>query len=126
MIQTTTKVIKSFLAPLKSNSLHCSRRECSCVFSMKYYNQCVYLLHVSQHILPGVKHSFAFFRVQLVDKVCGVVLIAVLIPTHKHRWSEIKAVKHQPLSPCYCDIRAAVQNVQELTSTLNLFTPQTA
>lgn len=41
-----------------------------------------YLLHVSQHILPAVKHPPPFFRVQLVDKVCGVVFIRVLIPTN--------------------------------------------
>lgn len=41
---------------------------------------CVYLLHVSQDILPAVKDSFALFSVQLVDEVSGVVLTGVLIP----------------------------------------------
>lgn len=40
----------------------------------------LYLLHVSQDILPAVKHSFALFAVQLIDEVSGVVLTAVLIP----------------------------------------------
>lgn len=47
-----------------------------------YFLQCgiTYLLHVSQHILPAVKHSLSFFRVQLVDEVGSVVFITVLIP----------------------------------------------
>lgn len=40
-----------------------------------------HLLHVSQHILPAVKHSLPLFSVQLVDEVCSVVFITVLIPT---------------------------------------------
>lgn len=39
-----------------------------------------YLLHVSQHVLPAVEHSSAFFRVQLVDEVRGVVHVGVLVP----------------------------------------------
>ena len=38
-----------------------------------------YLLHVSQYVLPAVKHPPAFFRVQLVDEVCCVVFITVLV-----------------------------------------------
>lgn len=45
-----------------------------------YNGKSAHLLHVSQHILPAVKHPPAFFRVQLIDEVCCVVLIAVLIP----------------------------------------------
>lgn len=40
----------------------------------------LYLLHVSQHILPAVEHAPPFFRVQLVDEICGVVVVAVLVP----------------------------------------------
>lgn len=40
----------------------------------------MYLLHVSQHILPAVKHSFTLLRIQLVDKVSSVVFIGVLVP----------------------------------------------
>lgn len=43
---------------------------------------------MTEHILPGVEHSFSFFRVQLVDEVCRVVFIAVLIPTHTHTVKE--------------------------------------
>lgn len=35
---------------------------------------------MSQHVLPGVKHPFAFLGVQLVDEVRRVVVVAVLIP----------------------------------------------
>lgn len=45
-----------------------------------YNGKSAHLLHVSQHILPAVKHPPAFFRVQLIDEVCCVVVIAVLIP----------------------------------------------
>ena len=38
-----------------------------------------YLLHVTQHVLPAVKHPFAFFRIQLVDEVGGVVFTAALV-----------------------------------------------
>lgn len=40
----------------------------------------MYLLHVSQHILPAVKHSFTLLSIQLIDKVSSVVFIGVLIP----------------------------------------------
>lgn len=39
-----------------------------------------YLLHVTQNILPAVKHSLALLGVELIDEVCGVVFITVLIP----------------------------------------------
>ena len=54
------------------------------LFCIQNGNQCdeAYLLHVTQHILPAVKHSPPFFRVQLVDEVCRVVLVTVLIPTN--------------------------------------------
>ncbi len=56
---------------------HVHNRMCVCV--------CLYLLHVSQDVLPAVKDSFALFTVQLVDEVSGVVLTAVLIPVkHTH------------------------------------------
>lgn len=35
---------------------------------------------MAQDVLPAVKHSSALLRVQLVDKVSGEVLIAVLVP----------------------------------------------
>lgn len=42
-----------------------------------------YLLHVTQDVLPTVEHSSTLLSVQLVDEICGEVLIAVLIPkTH--------------------------------------------
>lgn len=37
------------------------------------------LLHVAQDVLPAVKHASALLSVQLVDKVSGEVLVAVLI-----------------------------------------------
>lgn len=40
----------------------------------------MYLLHVSQHILPAVKHSFTLLRIQLVDEVSSVVFVGVLVP----------------------------------------------
>lgn len=46
-------------------------------------NGCVYLLHVSQHILPAVKHSSTLLRIQLVDEVSSVVFTGVLVPKGK-------------------------------------------
>lgn len=43
----------------------------------------MHLLHVSQHILPAVKHSSALLRIQLVDKVSSVVFTRVLVPSGK-------------------------------------------
>lgn len=37
------------------------------------------LLHVTQDVLPAVKHSSALLRVELVDEVSGEVLVAVLV-----------------------------------------------
>lgn len=39
-----------------------------------------YLLHVTQNVLPAVKHSPAFLGIELIDEVSGVVFITVLIP----------------------------------------------
>lgn len=39
-----------------------------------------YLLHVAQYILSAVKHSVPFLGVELINKVCCVVFIAVFIP----------------------------------------------
>lgn len=44
-----------------------------------------YLLHVSQHILPAVEHPLPLFAVELVDEVCGVVVIGVLIPKNREK-----------------------------------------
>lgn len=49
-----------------------------CVFLFMIY--VLYLLHVTQNILPAVKNSPAFLRIELIDEVCGVVFITVLIP----------------------------------------------
>ena len=38
------------------------------------------LLHVSEDVLPAVEHASPLLRVQLVDEVCGEVLVAVLVP----------------------------------------------
>lgn len=43
----------------------------------------VYLLHVSQHVLPAVKHPSALLRIQLVDEVSSVVYVGVLVPKGK-------------------------------------------
>ncbi len=62
---------------------HVHNRMCVCVCVCVCV--CLYLLHVSQDVLPAVKDSFALFTVQLVDEVSGVVLTAVLIPVkHTH------------------------------------------
>lgn len=50
---------------------------------------CVYvcetdLLHMTEDVLPTVKHSSSLLSVQLVDEVSGEVFIAVLIPKKKH------------------------------------------
>ena len=37
-----------------------------------------------QDILPTVEHASALLRVQLIDEVCGVVLVAVLVPGTQH------------------------------------------
>jgi hypothetical protein len=34
---------------------------------------------VTQHIFPAVKHSFAFFGVQLVNEVSGIIFTAAFI-----------------------------------------------
>lgn len=39
------------------------------------------LLHVPQDVFPAVKDPFALLGVEVVDEICGVVLIAALIPT---------------------------------------------
>lgn len=65
---------------------------CMCVYVIVYMSMCFHLLHVAEDILPTVKHSLPFLWVELVDEVCGVVLIGVLIPakqqtsalTHTH------------------------------------------
>lgn len=41
------------------------------------------LLHMTEDVLPTVKHSSSLLSVQLVDEVSGEVLIAVLI-SKKH------------------------------------------
>lgn len=38
------------------------------------------LLHVTKDVLPAVEHPPSLLGVQLVDKIGGEVLIAVLIP----------------------------------------------
>lgn len=56
---------------------------------------CLYLLHVSQDVLPAVKDSFALFTVQLVDEVSGVVLTAVLIPVkYRHAYKHTSLLLH--------------------------------
>ena len=39
---------------------------------------------MSKHVLPAVKHPFPLLRVQLVDEICGEVLVGVLIPVTSH------------------------------------------
>lgn len=58
---------------------------------------CVYvcetdLLHMTEDVLPTVKHSSSLLSVQLVDEVSGEVFIAVLIPkkkTHKSQGQQV-------------------------------------
>lgn len=57
----------------------------------------VYLLHVSQHILPAVKHSFTLLCIQLVDKVSSVVFIGVLVPKERKMNLTIAFSRHIPL-----------------------------
>lgn len=35
---------------------------------------------MSQHVLPAVENPLPLLRVQLVDEVCGVVVVGVLVP----------------------------------------------
>lgn len=54
----------------------------------------MYLLHVSQHILPAVKHSSSLLRIQLVDKVSSVVFIRVLVPNRiKSNFIHVDAIQ---------------------------------
>ena len=39
-----------------------------------------YLLHVPQHVFPAVEDALPFLRVEVVDEVGGVVLVAPLVP----------------------------------------------
>lgn len=41
------------------------------------------LLHMPEHILPAVKHTLALLRVQVKDKVRGVVGVGFLISEKK-------------------------------------------
>lgn len=43
------------------------------------------LLHVTEDVLPAVKHSSALLGVQLVDEVSGEVLVGVLISKNTQR-----------------------------------------
>lgn len=45
----------------------------------------IYLLHVAQYILSAIEHTFSFLRIELVDKVSCVILIAVLIPITRQK-----------------------------------------
>lgn len=38
------------------------------------------LLHVAQDVDPTVEDSFAFLIVQMVDEICGVILIGLFVP----------------------------------------------
>lgn len=38
-----------------------------------------------KHILPAVKHTLAFLRIQVKDKVSGVVGVALLISERKRK-----------------------------------------
>lgn len=40
----------------------------------------LYLLHVPQHIFPAVEDTLPLLRVEVVDEVGGVVLVAPLVP----------------------------------------------
>lgn len=53
-----------------------------------------HLLHVAKHILAAVENTFALFRVQVEEKICGVVCITFLIPegmTEKKQFDVIYA-----------------------------------
>lgn len=57
-------------------------------------NLVAHLLHMPEHILPAVKHTLAFLRIQVKDKVSGVVGVAFLISATKvtqkrSEWDEI-------------------------------------
>lgn len=55
------------------------------------------LLHVAQDVLPAVKHSSALLRVQLVDKVSGEVLVAVLVSgKHKQTNRDVNGNREHP------------------------------
>lgn len=78
------QIQKNCLLNLPSVWTDCFPSNCA-AFSLYETLSGAYLLHVSQHILPGVEHSFPFFGVELVDEVCRVVLVTVLISMRRHR-----------------------------------------
>lgn len=69
-----------------------------------------YLLHVTKHIFAAVKNPFAFFWVQVEDKICGVVCVAFLIPGGQQ--VKIK-YKNQITSESIAKITADIHRMRE-------------